>query len=585
MIQRSILFLALLLSLRAHAQEVRVVDGRKFTVHRVQAGETLYAISRHHAVDVHDLLKDNPAASQGLSIGQVLLIPQDAVDRRAKKKAPALFAGELAHTVARKETLYGIARNYGVDQQDLLARNPELQLGVKEGMIVIIPVSKVTTATAIEKLPAADDGSEMHLVMPGETLFALGKRYGVDPARIQEANGGLAQGLKAGTYVRIPRGSDAPAPRPIAADSLSRRERYEVAYLLPFSIAENDSVMRDPGAKEYYAYTSIALQFWSGAQLAIDSMKASGLNADVHVFDTGTDADTWSPVLRRGTMRDMDLFIGPFHRAAIEELARSNRDAHIVCPVPQSNKVLLGHPGVSKVMSSRNEQVRHLARYAALRHARDNIVLCEPPVPAEKDLQGQMHRALQEALDAQPVRMRDSVLVARPGRGGAADLAQRLDRTRLNVVILPSEDVETVVSVVRSLMPLTKDHRIVLFGLASWAEMSTLELNDLAALDLHLPSSTFIDRSDPRVIGFIRRFRERFHTEPDEYAFLGFDVSFFYLSALRGVGRDLSGRFELVRTQPLHMGFRMQQAGIENGFRNESTFILHYAGLELKKAE
>ena len=144
------------------AQEVRTLAGRKYTVHTVQAGQTLYAIARHYAVPVAALLKANPAATSGLSVGQVLLVPNDAVVKKELKSAPSLIAGELAHAVRKKETLYGIARIYSVEQSALLERNPGLAQGVREGMVVIIPVARTTGVSEQQLKPAVDDGATLH---------------------------------------------------------------------------------------------------------------------------------------------------------------------------------------------------------------------------------------------------------------------------------------------------------------------------------------------------------------------------------------------------------------------------------------
>ena len=566
------------------AQQTRVVEGRTYMEHTVLAGQTLYAISRHYAVPVQAITAANPGATNGLSIGQVLLIPQDAVVKKEKKTAPALFAGELAHTVRRKETLYGIARAYGVEQDELVTRNPELAAGVKEGMLVIIPVAKVSGVSEVQTRPAVDDGATMHEVKPGETLYSLGQRYGVKAEAIEAANGGLPEGLKAGMFIRLPNATG-PGPVSIKADSTFRRQRYEVALMLPFSIAHNDSLLASPEAKDYYSYTTIASQFHAGALMAIDSLEKLGLQANVGVYDMGTDARTWDPVLKRPELRNVDLFIGPFHRSAIEDLERVNKHGHVVCPVPQSNKVLLGHPNVSKVMSGRPDQLQQLARYVTVRFALENIILCRPAIPAEKDLQEQMLRALQQALGERPDRARDSVVAVGTDQRDINELQAKLDRAATNVIVVPSEDVESVTGIVRRLAALTEDHRIIVFGLNSWLEMETLEPQDMERVDLHVPASVFIDHHDPRVETFTRGFRDRFHTEPNDYAFLGFDVTMYYLTALMQEGTAFSERFAMVQTRPLHMRFHMVRAGMENGFRNESSLILEVQDMELRRAE
>jgi len=351
-------------------------------------------------------------------------------------------------------------------------------------------------------------------------------------------------------------------------------------------VARNDSALtrQELGDPRFYPATGIAARFYGGASMALDSLRNLGLNADVTVIDLGDDPATWGVALRRPEVKDLDLCIGPFHRTAIEQLARVNSRAHIVCPVPQSNKVLLGHPRVSKVTSTRADLIKHAARYTAQRHARDNIILLKPDIGADKDVQEQMARALREALAGQPGRLRDTVLTAKPGRHGLGDLPGKLSAERLNVLVAPSEDVEFVTSLVGKLKPLAKNYRLALVGMESWLGFETVAAEDLDLLGFLFAAGSFVDYEDPRTQAFVTAFRERYGSDADEYAFLGFDVTFYYLRALMTQGTGFAERFQLVRTEPLHLGFRMARAGPENGFRNEYAVMLRQQDLRLVKA-
>lgn len=581
MIRALFVVLCLVGSLALHGQVVRTIDGRRYQEHVVEAGQTLYGISRHFAVPLDELLRQNPATAQGLSVGQVVLIPLEGINRREQRNAPTMRDGDLVHTVARKETLFGVAQRYKVDINDLLERNPEATGGLKEGMTLVIPMARVKDVAAAQLTPAAEGDATMHLVEPGETLYALSKRYGVTGDAIQAANGGLPEGLKAGHYVRIPLPTTEPVveePRPAAGT------RYHIALLLPFALDKDDSLHQaDPTAKGFHDMTNIALQFQAGARMALDSLATLGLNAEVHLYDVGTDAATWGPVVRRSEMRDMDLFIGPFHRGAIDQLTALAKGTHVVCPVAQTNKVILGQPHVSKVIAGRSEQVEHLARFIASRFARENILLVRGDLPAERDLQDQMARLLQQSLGTRNDRLRDSLVVVRPGKRDLGDLAGKLDANRDNILVVPSEDVEYVSSLVTKLLPLLTKYRIKVMGMPSWTAMEVIEPADLNKLNTHVPASTFIDREDPAVIQFSRVFMERYRTDPDPYAFLGFDVTFFYVTALMQEGRGFADHFDRVSTRPLHMGFRMKSMGLENGMTNAASVILEYRDMALKR--
>lgn len=563
------------------SQETRTIDGKKFTVHAVQQGQTLFAISRAFAVPVDELLKANPDAKDGLRIGQELLIPQAAVVKKEARNAPDLLKdGELKHTVAKKETLFGIAKKYGLDINDLLERNPELTSGLRDGMDVIIPVKK-NAADSVDPVMRAAEPTHLieHVVLPGETLFSLGQRYGVKPEEIVKASGGLPEGLKAGTAISIPQRGAPPEPKPVEA-TRAPGAKHRIGFLLPFSTARNDSVLEATAnatnGQRFYEASRIAAQFWSGARMALDSLAALGLNADVELIDAGDDSRQWSKVMKEPRLQDLDLAIGPFHRSAIEQIARVNPKLPIICPVPQSNKVVLGFPNVSKVVPSRSDMVRHAARYVAVKHARENIIALRPDIAAEKELQDQFIGAINAALAAQGARYRDSVLVVKPGRRDIGDLASKLDAARLNVVVAPSEDVEFVTAIVGKLKGLAAKHRIMVVGLESWLQLDPVAAADLDALGFTFAAGAFTDPSDPQVQHFIRTYRTRFSTDADEYAMLGFDVTMHY-------GLELLG--ERIEESPLHMGIRMSRTGPENGQRNEHSVMLRVKDLRLERAQ
>ena len=70
----------------------------------------------------------------------------------------------------------------------------------------------------------------------------------------------------------------------------------------------------------------------------------------------------------------------------------------------------------------------------------------------------------------------------------------------------------------------------------------------------------------------------------DEYAYLGYDVTYHYLRALMEGSGELSTRLDQVAEAPLHMGFRMASTGPENGYRNEYAVMLLQKDLQLVKA-
>lgn len=93
----------------------------------VEPGETIYGISTRYGVSVSDILELNPELENGLKVGQVINIPYDPVLVKQQKKTDD---NAIVHKVQAGETLYGLSKKYNIPLQDLLKYNGlELKVG------------------------------------------------------------------------------------------------------------------------------------------------------------------------------------------------------------------------------------------------------------------------------------------------------------------------------------------------------------------------------------------------------------------------------------------------------------------------
>jgi len=106
----------------------------KPTEHRVTAGETLYSIAREHNLRVTDLLTwNNLTVQNGLMPGQILKLvenePLEAQRTEGKPPEPVL----ITHEVKGSDTLYSVARQYGVTIKDIMDWNHKKDFSLSQG--------------------------------------------------------------------------------------------------------------------------------------------------------------------------------------------------------------------------------------------------------------------------------------------------------------------------------------------------------------------------------------------------------------------------------------------------------------------
>lgn len=185
----------------SHAQSglpTTVLGGQSFYYYEIQAGESIYDIASKLGVTKDEIIRNNPAAADGIEAGTKLYFPAPAVTTSASEQGQT-------HTVAQGETLYGLAKRYGVTVDELVAANPGVDNGIKVGQLLNIPTSTTTTGKASQQvvnafsnsysnaLETRSQNSEAiyHQIVDGENIYTLAKQYNSSIESILIANPGL----------------------------------------------------------------------------------------------------------------------------------------------------------------------------------------------------------------------------------------------------------------------------------------------------------------------------------------------------------------------------------------------------------
>ncbi len=113
---------------------METINGKQFIIHKIDEKETLYSISRRYNVPITAILEVNPTADGGLATGQLLKVPYVFKGN----KAQAQPGGDRIHKVAPKETLFSISNLYDVSVDDIKAWNNLKDNSLSTGQSLII---------------------------------------------------------------------------------------------------------------------------------------------------------------------------------------------------------------------------------------------------------------------------------------------------------------------------------------------------------------------------------------------------------------------------------------------------------------
>jgi len=162
--------------------------------HTVARGETLFSISNRYGYPVDQVAGWNHLSRPyQLSVGENLRVyPPSGVlktVRRNRKKIPTLSASSSGpyYKVVRGDTLYRIARRYGVSAAQLVLWNNLQQpsnISVGQNLQVFPPSGTQRTGGY-----RGQTSSRSHKVKPGETLESIATMYGASAYDLSQWNG------------------------------------------------------------------------------------------------------------------------------------------------------------------------------------------------------------------------------------------------------------------------------------------------------------------------------------------------------------------------------------------------------------
>ncbi|WP_035670469.1 peptidoglycan endopeptidase [Flavobacterium sp. 83] len=193
--------------------------------HTIVKGETISSIAEKYDVKQSEIYKLNPKAKNLLKLNSVLLIPTIAPKNTDTKSKIAKNYQEKEHEVLAKETLYGIAKQYGVTVKELNEANPSIETsGLKIGQKLEIPgnatsseIAVVTqtkksspkTAVPIETQITETENPITEVtsieVLPKESKYSIARKYGITIKELDKVNPTIGvKSLRVGQKINVP---------------------------------------------------------------------------------------------------------------------------------------------------------------------------------------------------------------------------------------------------------------------------------------------------------------------------------------------------------------------------------------------
>ncbi|MGI9527281.1 MAG: amino acid ABC transporter substrate-binding protein [Weeksellaceae bacterium] len=286
----------------------------------IEPKETLYSLSKRYNISQDQIKSLNPFIEErGLQIGDIIRLPKAASKAYQTQASEVVPAG--MHLVKAGETVYSIAKSYGVEMADIYAANREVQTdGLKKGSYIKIPTTKNSIKTPVTKSTQSFE----HKVEKEETIFSILRKYDIRLEELIAANPTLENGLQAGMVLQIPVAKGAKleeAPKMVKTntDNFADKE-INVALIMPFFL---DDISKNKGERQ------VAQDFYVGAQVALKEIIKKGKKINLEIIDSKNNKQEIVSYLESEKIDKVDAIVGPFFQDLVVYTAQKLENTQI----------------------------------------------------------------------------------------------------------------------------------------------------------------------------------------------------------------------------------------------------------------
>lgn len=566
------------------------INGQKFYVHTVKTGDTLFSLAKAYEVSEDVIRQHNSSVSNGLKLDQTVKIPVSEAAQQNAKAEKRRKKDFITHKVQRGQTLYAIARDYNISVATLREDNPSINpqaLSVGETLwIRRSAVGLSTEAEAQEQMVeyaqtlnsvTDDDGYDHHVVQAGETIYSLSRRFGITEQEFARLND-VSAGLKAGAMVRVPRVEQSNLSEAIEQENqlstevhfsaIPSTERLNVALMLPMNINNR--------ANASY------VEFYQGFLLGLEQLKASGRGeTKLTVYNTAHDPLNVEHIVGSTMFEGTNLIIGPVYEDELAPVVRYAEQNSVPIVSPLANIATVQSPTLYQLSPSAEHKYDKVADLVD--GERDIYMIYadsydeEFEAEAKTLLHGRPYFSYTYSFEEQKslfkprspetpeVESMDTILMS--------------EKPRLFVVLANKEvDVDRILGTISSSKVAVSERSIpcaeyTVLGTSRWGRYANIDHTTYFNNNVVMISTYHAKRDNVAVREFDSRYIEAYGTLPSLYAYRGYDTAIIFGGGMRS---DIEYNMLDKRYAPLQTVYKFVQDKENGKYVNQEWMRVNY---------
>jgi hypothetical protein len=299
-------------------------------------------------------------------------------------------------------------------------------------------------------------------------------------------------------------------------------KRHKIALVTPLYL---DSAFDYSGQyrfdKTFPKYLNPGIEFYLGAQAAMDSLNRAGAPLEVYVIDSRATSTTLLQQINGPLLTDLEMIIANANSSEVRLLAEEAQTKKIplISATLPNDAGLNANPYVVVLNSTLRSHSEGVYRYLQKYHSLDNIKVFTKPGSQETQLKdylqeaGGTTRSVALKMDFEDIGVNFN----------ASNIADGLDSNARNVIVAGSLDVNFGTRLLQQLATLARTYPITVIGMPTW-ESINLSKNEFKQMEIVY--STPFNYAQPNSLAtkLTNEFNSKQGTKPGELFYRGYET-------------------------------------------------------------
>jgi hypothetical protein len=314
--------------------------------------------------------------------------------------------------------------------------------------------------------------------------------------------------------------------------------RYQLAIFSPlFLDSAFDETTTYRYGKAFPKFLNPGLEFYEGAELAIDSLISEGVKLDVHIYDSRSISESLDATVKSPEFDSIDLVIGHVNAKEARLLANAvaKKNIPFINATYPNDAGVTNNPNYIILNSTLLTHCSAMYKFIQKNYALSPVVVFRKKGAQEDRLKGYFDD-ITKSTSAVPLKIKYVVL---DDLFTPENLKEHLNEDGSTVCIAGSLDVNFGELLTSQLASLYEQYPTVLFGMPTWWDVTDFTKPEFKGVEVFYTTPFYISDSNKLFANILSDYKSRFYSRPTDMFFRGFETVYHFAHLLQLSGRNI----------------------------------------------